>query len=400
MTCISRQNIGKYTYLYESVSFRDQNGRPRNKKVSIGKIDPVTGMPVFKKEYLERMAAAGTPIEQEAPSIPRESLEIARNILVSNKRYGSMCLFLKLANSINLLPLLQNAFSMQFREIFTLACFLVKSQEPLLYCEEWLSQTESMHLVAQTTGESFKVYLFVGTLPYSQYSYVEPCLDCKESTWLRCHFHMYEFFGGVPRRTICDNLKTGVIKHPREGEIVLNEKYEALADHYLTAIMPAPVKKPKAKESVEGTVGKLATAVIAKLRNETFFDFNTLKNAVRKALAEFNKSSFQKRPGSRYELWLDEKAYFEMLPDIPFELAEWLYGRKVYPNCHVSVKKNFYSVPYKYVGQKVDVKLLDNILEIYCSYQCIARHRRYPESIQGNTLPDRKTCHHILISQK
>lgn len=67
MTCISRQTVGKYTYLYESVSFRDQNGRPRNKKVSIGKIDPVTGKPVFKKEYLERMAAAGTPIEQESP---------------------------------------------------------------------------------------------------------------------------------------------------------------------------------------------------------------------------------------------------------------------------------------------------------------------------------------------
>jgi hypothetical protein len=61
MACISRQNVGKYTYLYESVSFRDQNGRPRNKKVSIGKIDSVTGKPVFKKEYLERMAAAGTP---------------------------------------------------------------------------------------------------------------------------------------------------------------------------------------------------------------------------------------------------------------------------------------------------------------------------------------------------
>ncbi len=66
MTCISRQNVGKYTYLYESVSFRDQNGRPRNKKVSIGKIDPDTGRPVFKKEYLERMASAGT---QKCPSL-------------------------------------------------------------------------------------------------------------------------------------------------------------------------------------------------------------------------------------------------------------------------------------------------------------------------------------------
>ena len=86
-------------------------------------------------------------------------------------------------------------------------------------CEvDWSGKT--MRLVDQATGESFKVFLFVGTLPYSQYSYVEPCLDCKEPTWLRCHIHMYEFFGGVPRRTICDNLKTGVIKHPHEGEIV------------------------------------------------------------------------------------------------------------------------------------------------------------------------------------
>ena len=42
MACISRQNFGKYTYLYESVSFRDQNGRPRNKKVSIGGSSAIT----------------------------------------------------------------------------------------------------------------------------------------------------------------------------------------------------------------------------------------------------------------------------------------------------------------------------------------------------------------------
>ena len=50
----------------------------------------------------------------------------------------------------------------------------------------------------------------------------------RERTWLRCHVHMYEFWGGVPERTVCDNLKTGVTKHPREGEIVLNDAYEAL----------------------------------------------------------------------------------------------------------------------------------------------------------------------------
>ena len=69
---------------------------------------------------------------------------------------------------------------------------------------DWSGPT--MRYVDMTTGEIITVYLFVGTLPYSQYSYVEPCLNMKMDTFIRCHVHMYEFFGGVPIRTICDNL--------------------------------------------------------------------------------------------------------------------------------------------------------------------------------------------------
>lgn len=102
-----------------------------------------------------------------------------------------------------------------------------------------------MRYVDISTGELIRVYLFVGTLPYSQYSYVEPCLNMKMDTFIRCHIHMYEYFGGVPVRTVCDNLKTGVVSHPKEGEIVLTDDYAALGSHYMTAIIPAGVRKPK-----------------------------------------------------------------------------------------------------------------------------------------------------------
>lgn len=69
----------------------------------------------------------------------------------------------------------------------------------------------------------------------------------KQNTWLKCNVNMFEFFGGSTVRVTCDNLKTGVISHPRQGEIVLNEKYEDFGNHYLTAIMPAGVKKPNKK---------------------------------------------------------------------------------------------------------------------------------------------------------
>jgi hypothetical protein len=91
----------------------------------------------------------------------------------------------------------------------------------------------------------------VAVLPYSQFTYVEPCLDMKENTWLLCNVHMFEYWGGTTTRIVCDNLKTGVVSHPKEGEIVLNEAYEALGNYYMTAIMPTQIRKPKHQAHAE-----------------------------------------------------------------------------------------------------------------------------------------------------
>ena len=56
----------------------------------------------------------------------------------------------------------------------------------------------TMHYLDRNTGEIITVDLFVGTLPYSQYSYVESCLNMKMNTFIGCHVSMYEYFGGVP----------------------------------------------------------------------------------------------------------------------------------------------------------------------------------------------------------
>ena len=241
---------------------------------------------------------------------------------------------------------------------------------------DWSGPT--MHFCDTSTGEIRTVYLFVATLPYSQYSYVEPTLDMKMDTFLRCHIHMYDFFGGVTTRLVCDNLKTGVVKHPKEGEIVLTADYEALGLHYMTAIMPAGVKKPKQKASVEGTVGKIATAIIAKLRNEEFYSFEDLKSAVWKKLYAFNNENFTKREGTRYESYLDEKEYLHVLPDVPFEISTWVYGRNVNIDFHVVFEKNRYSCPYQYARKTVDLRVTDTTVEIYYQGNRISTHNRFP----------------------
>lgn len=240
-----------------------------------------------------------------------------------------------------------------------------------------------MKLINRTTGDIIDIYLFVACLPYSQYTYVEPTFDMKMDTWLRCHIRFFEFIGGVPVCTVCDNLKTGVVKHPKEGEIILTDAYEALGSHYVTAIMPTGVRKPKQKSSVESSVGKLATAVIAKLRNQTYHEFSDLQKDIRRALIDFNNQPFQKRKYSRSEVFSEELKSLRQLPTIPYEISTWEYDRKVYPNSHVCLKKNFYSVNHKYVGKHVDIRYTDNVVEVYVQHQRISSHPKFPDYIEN-----------------
>ncbi len=254
---------------------------------------------------------------------------------------------------------------------------------------DWGGST--MQLIDPNTGETTPVYLFVGTLPYSQYTYVEPTFDMKSNTWIRCHINMFEFFGGTSIRLICDNLKTGVISHPREGDIVLNEQYQALASHYVMAVMPTQVRKPKQKAAVEGAVGKIASAVIAPLRNEIFTTIGELKLTLYRKLEEYNQKPFQKREGSRKQIFEEtEKERLRPLPSIPYEIADWVYSRKVKLDCHITYQKNSYSCPYQYVKKKVDLKVTENFLEIYYQSDRIATHKMFPpyKEYAFSTLPE------------
>ena len=196
-------------------------------------------------------------------------------------------------------------------------------------------------------------------------------------------YHMYEFFDGVTIRTVCDNLNTCVIMHPKQVDIILNDNYESLGSHYMTAIMPTGVRKPKQKASVEGTVGKVATAIIAKLRNKIFYSFQELKLAVSEKLSEFNNEPFQKREGSRSAVYQEERRYLQKLPAIPYEISEWIYKRKVNLDCHIVYVKNRYSCPYQHVGKEADLKVTDTTLEIYIKGKRVTTHNLFPDYVSN-----------------
>jgi len=281
-------------------------------------------------------------------------------------------------------PMGYGRFCRAYRD-FTLAkqftCHIDHRPAERIECD-WSGPT--MRIVKEYTGEVTTVYLFVATLPYSQYSYVEPTLDMKQDTWLKCHVRMYRFYQGSTPKLVPDNLKTGVIRHPKEGDIILNEAYERLGEHYLCAIMPAPVGKPRAKASVEGTVGKVATAIIARLRNYEFYSFDTLRAAVGRALDDFNTEPFQKRPDSRKVIFeSQERPLLRPLPALDFEVCDWIYRRKVNLDSHLIYQKNRYSCPSTLIGREVDLRITDTTLEIYHDSARISTHRLFPPYVKN-----------------
>ncbi|MEH7026134.1 IS21 family transposase [Bacillus wiedmannii] len=238
---------------------------------------------------------------------------------------------------------------------------------------DWVGS--SLNLIDCETGQNEKVYLFIATLPYSQYFYVEGFMDMKMDSWLSGHIHAYEYFNGVTDALVSDNLKTGVIKADRLDPI-LNEAYRQLADHYHTVIVPARVRKPKDKASVEGTVGFVSRYIIASLRNYQCFSVVELNNRIHEKMEEINKTPFQKRAGSRESVFLEEELPFlHPLPQKTFQLSEWKTA-KVQLNYHVQVDRMYYSVLFEYVQDNVEIRLSKDLVEIYYKELRIATHKR------------------------
>lgn len=229
------------------------------------------------------------------------------------------------------------------------------------------------------TKEIIKGQLFVGVLPFSQYMYAEITPDMTLPNWIKVHINMFEYFGGVSKILVPDNLKTGIIKNTRD-EIIPNQSYREMADHYGMTIVPTRVRKPKDKASVEGSVNQAQKRLIAAIRNYQFFSLEEANEQLFIELEKLNDRPFQKREGSRSISFNKlEKQCLTPLPKAPYELAEWRQA-KVQNNAHISFRKHYYSVPYQYIGETVKLKITASELQIYHLGEHLTEHRIIPNA--------------------
>jgi len=226
----------------------------------------------------------------------------------------------------------------------------------------------------EASGVELEAYVFVCVLSYSGYAYAEALWTMKMDDWLSAHVHAYEFFGGVARLLIPDNLKTGVDKNTRT-ETLVNKTYMELADHYGAAVLPARVYKPNDKPGVEGAVKGVKTWVLAAIRNETFTTLFGLNAAIRRKIDEYNAKPFQKMPGSRLSRYLEEKVFLLPLPKRRYERSDWVTA-KVQKDYHIKCGDKYYSVPFAYIGCTVNARVTRDMVEVFHEGQRICSHRR------------------------
>jgi len=234
-----------------------------------------------------------------------------------------------------------------------------------------------LYITDKETGELIAVEVFVAILPFSNYTYVEACSSQKREDLLSCIANALSFYGGVPKAIVTDNLKSAVSRASKY-EPTINKSLKDFAHHYSCVINPTRTYSPQDKALVENAVNLTYQRIYHPLRNMTFFSLTELNTQIKLLLDQYNDVLFQRKESSRKELFQSiERSCLKSLPSVKYEMKE--YRRAKVQNIgyvYFSPDKNYYSVPYRYIGKQIQIHSTQNWIEVYFNTTRIATHKR------------------------
>lgn len=236
---------------------------------------------------------------------------------------------------------------------------------------------DTLGYVNMETGEIIKVQVFIATLPCTDYAFVLCVPSQKTEDFLYALGRCLEFYGGVPKIVVPDNLKSAVVKTDKY-EPTLNKAMEDMGNHYGFVVIPCQPHSPKQKALVENQVKIIYHRIFAKLRNRTFFSLQELNAAIVELLRDHNRTRMQQRPYSREEhFFAIEKETLKPLPNEPYQMKRYAEVT-IQQNGHVylSCDKHYYSVPYIYIGCKARIIFTSSIVKIFVKGSQVAVHTR------------------------
>ena len=244
------------------------------------------------------------------------------------------------------------------------------------------------------SGRRRTVQAFVMVLCCSRHMFVRPTLSMDQAEWTAAHVEAFTFFGGVPARLVPDNLKTGV-ERPDLYDPKINRSYAELAAHYGTLVDPARACKPKDKAQVERPMPYVRDSF---WRGREFTCLETMRaEALRWCVEVAGARACRPLDGAAPAAVFAavEAPALQPLPSAPFVLASWA-SAKIGPDIHAKVGATLYSLPWRYLGERVDARSTTTMVQFFRQGELIKTHPRKERGKQtdfGDYPPEKIAFH-------
>ena len=225
-----------------------------------------------------------------------------------------------------------------------------------------------------------RVNLFSYVLGYSRRQYLRFVEAQDFDTTVPQHVRAFEHLGGVAATCLYDNFKVVVSGHDGDQPLY-NPRFLAFATHYGFRPVACRRRRPQTKGKVEKAFFYVERNL---LNGRTFRSLAHLNEVTADWLANTADVRLhretQQTPRARHAL---EQPHLIPLPAAPYEVAPVEY-RTVRVDGFVVWRQNRYSVPLRYLGQILPVRITEDELIVYSpQLQEVARHQRLPRTASG-----------------
>lgn len=229
-------------------------------------------------------------------------------------------------------------------------------------------------------GLLVELQMFIMRLSASGRAFPRAYLSEGQEVFLDGHVRAFEHFGGVPQRIRYDNLKAAVSKMLRGRGRVESERFVALRSHYgFDSFFCQPgVKGAHEKGGVEGEVGRFRRRHLVPVPRVS--SMAELNERLMTAAAKDDRRHIASRRITVGEHFALEAEVLRALPAEPFDVAA-LISARVDRKSRVSVRNCLYSVPARYAGRRLDVRVGAETVEVFDGAKVVARHAR---SLKGD----------------
>jgi transposase len=228
---------------------------------------------------------------------------------------------------------------------------------------------------ATIAGLVVKCWMFVMRLSHSGKAFHVAFATQAQEAFLEGHVLAFEYFGGVPARIRYDNLKPAVIRVLKGRDRTESERFTALRSHYgFDSFFCRPgVDGAHEKGGVEGEIGRFRRRHLVPV--PTVASLAELNELIATADLLDDDRVITGRPITIGRAFAAEATELMELPTDPFDCARLLHVR-VDNRARVSVRQCFYSVPVRYAGRRLPVRLAARSVEVYDGPRLVASHER------------------------